>query len=61
MSDIGVAEIPVDEKERPLPPPEAPASRTVSVGDYARDYLTRIRGGGVGSSFNIVGSSLLRT
>ena len=29
MSDIGVAEIPVDEDERPLPPPEAPVKNAL--------------------------------
>src|ERR1700759_1758069 len=32
MSDIGVAEIPVDEDERPLPPPAAPERHALVVG-----------------------------
>ncbi len=32
MSDIGVAEIPVDEEERPLPPPAAPLRNTLVDG-----------------------------
>ncbi|XIA65369.1 MATE family efflux transporter [Bradyrhizobium sp. TZ2] len=32
MSDLGVAEIPVDEDERPLPPPEAPAKNALLDG-----------------------------
>jgi D-xylose transport system permease protein len=40
-------------------PPEAPASRTVSVGDYARDYLTRLRGGDVGSLPAVLGLVVL--
>ena len=32
MSDIGVAEIPVDEDERPLPPPEAPVKNALVEG-----------------------------
>src|SRR5215218_260154 len=32
MSDLGVAEIPVDEKERPLPPPEPPVRNALLDG-----------------------------
>jgi hypothetical protein len=32
MSDIGVAEIPVDEDERPLPPPKPPARNALLDG-----------------------------
>jgi putative MATE family efflux protein len=32
LSDIGIAEIPVDEDERPLPPPEAPAKNALLDG-----------------------------
>src|SRR6516164_8763626 len=32
MSDIGVAEIPVDEEERPLPPPAPPERHALVVG-----------------------------
>src|SRR5258708_35530223 len=32
MSDIGVAEIPVDDEERPLPPPEAPVKNALVEG-----------------------------
>src|ERR1700754_1721194 len=32
MSDIGVAEIPVDEEERPLPPPAPPVRNTLGDG-----------------------------
>src|SRR6266436_2384761 len=32
LSDIGLAEIPVDEDERPLPPPEAPAKNALLDG-----------------------------
>src|SRR5436190_1721017 len=39
MSDIGVAEIPVDEKERPLPPPEAPLKNALVDGPILRTLL----------------------
>jgi putative MATE family efflux protein len=39
MSDIGVAEIPVDEEERPLPPPEAPAKNALLDGPILRTLL----------------------
>ncbi|MGB8401754.1 MATE family efflux transporter [Bradyrhizobium sp.] len=39
MSDIGVAEIPVDEDERPLPPPEAPAKNALLDGPILRTLL----------------------
>ena len=39
MSDIGVAEIPVDEDERPLPPPEAPAKNALVDGPILRTLL----------------------
>ena len=39
MSDIGVAEIPVDENERPLPPPEAPAKNALLDGPILRTLL----------------------
>jgi Na+-driven multidrug efflux pump len=39
MSDIGVAEIPVDEKERPLPPPEAPVKNALLDGPILRTLL----------------------
>ncbi len=39
MSDIGVAEIPVDEDERPLPPPEAPAKNALLDGSILRTLL----------------------
>ena len=39
MSDIGVAEIPVDEEERPLPPPEAPARNALLDGPILRTLL----------------------
>ena len=32
MSDIGLAEIPVDEEERPLPPPPAPVKNALLDG-----------------------------
>ena len=34
MSDIGVAEIPVDEEERPLPPPE-PLAKVSPLGSVS--------------------------
>src|SRR5690349_1079242 len=39
MSDIGVAEIPVDEDERPLPPPAAPAKNALLDGPILRTLL----------------------
>jgi len=39
MSDIGVAEIPVDEDERPLPPPEAPVKNALVEGPILRTLL----------------------
>ena len=39
MSDIGVAEIPVDEEERPLPPPEAPVKNALLDGPILRTLL----------------------
>ena len=39
MSDIGVAEIPVDEDERPLPPPEAPVKNALLDGRILRTLL----------------------
>ena len=39
MSDLGVAEIPVDEDERPLPPPEAPAKNALVDGPILRTLL----------------------
>jgi len=39
LSDIGVAEIPVDEEERPLPPPEAPAKNALLDGPILRTLL----------------------
>ncbi|MBI5264504.1 MAG: MATE family efflux transporter [Bradyrhizobium sp.] len=36
MSDIGVAEIPVDDKERPLPPPAPPAKNALLDGPILR-------------------------
>src|SRR5256886_3254349 len=39
MSDIGVAEIPVDEKERPLPPPAAPVKNALLDGLILRTLL----------------------
>src|SRR5689334_17376408 len=40
MSDIGVAEIPVDEEERPLPPPEPPVKNALLDGPILRTLLT---------------------
>jgi putative MATE family efflux protein len=40
MSDIGVAEIPVDEEERPLPPPPAPARNALVDGPILRTLLS---------------------
>src|SRR5881394_2534061 len=40
MSDIGVAEIPVDEEERPLPPPEPPVRNALVDGPILRTLLT---------------------
>ncbi|MDB5577466.1 MAG: family efflux transporter, partial [Bradyrhizobium sp.] len=39
MSDIGVAEIPVDDDERPLPPPEAPVKNALVEGPILRTLL----------------------
>jgi putative MATE family efflux protein len=39
MSDIGVAEIPVDEDERPLPPPKAPEKNALLDGPILRTLL----------------------
>ncbi|MBR1195158.1 MATE family efflux transporter [Bradyrhizobium sp. AUGA SZCCT0240] len=39
MSDIGVAEIPVDEEERPLPPPPPPAKNALVDGPILRTLL----------------------
>src|SRR5437016_6921352 len=39
MSDLGVAEIPVDENERPLPPPEAPVKNALLDGPILRTLL----------------------
>ena len=39
MSDIGVAEIPVDEDERPLPPPPAPVKNALVDGPILRTLL----------------------
>src|SRR5436190_20312596 len=39
MSDIGVAEIPVDEEEQPLPPIEAPARDALVDGPILRTLL----------------------
>ena len=40
MSDLGVAEIPVDEDERPLPPPAAPAKNALLDGPILRTLLS---------------------
>ena len=40
MSDISVAEIPVDEDERPLPPPELPARNALVDGPIVRTLLS---------------------
>src|SRR5262252_5066554 len=40
MSDIGVAEIPVDEEERPLPPPEPPVKNAILDGPILRTLLS---------------------
>jgi len=39
MSDIGVAEIPVDEDERPLPPPEEPEKNALLDGPILRTLV----------------------
>ena len=39
MSDLGVAEIPVDDDERPLPPPAAPAKNALLDGPILRTLL----------------------
>src|SRR3569832_2367812 len=41
MSDIGIAEIPVDEDEQPLPPIEAPARNALVDGPILRTLLWR--------------------
>src|SRR5690242_21734323 len=40
MSDVGVAEIPVDEEERPLPPPEPPVRNALVDGPILRTLLS---------------------
>ena len=40
MSDIGVAEIPVDEDERPLPPPKPPLRNALLDGPILRTLLS---------------------
>ena len=40
MSDIGAAEIPVDEEERPLPPPPAPVRNALVDGPILRTLLS---------------------
>jgi len=40
MSDIGVAEIPVDEEERPLPPPARPVKNALIDGPILRTLLS---------------------
>ena len=40
MSDVGVAEIPVDEDERPLPPPPAPVKNALMDGPILRTLLS---------------------
>jgi putative MATE family efflux protein len=40
MSDIGLAEIPVDEEERPLPPPPAPVRNMLVEGPILRTLLS---------------------
>src|SRR5256885_6617032 len=40
MSDIGVAEIPVDEDERPLPPPKPPARNALLDGPILSTLLS---------------------
>ena len=40
MSDIGIAEIPVDEEERPLPPPPRPAKNALVDGPILRTLLS---------------------
>ena len=40
MSDVGVAEIPVDEDERPLPPPPPPVKNALVDGPILRTLLT---------------------
>ena len=39
MPDIAIAEIPVDEEERPLPPPEPPAKNALIDGPILRTLL----------------------
>src|SRR4030081_2992220 len=39
MSDIGVAEIPLDDEGRPLPPPEAPVKNALIEGPILRTLL----------------------
>jgi len=40
MSEVGVAEIPVDESEQPLPPPTAPAKNALTDGPILRTLLS---------------------
>src|SRR3954447_9031688 len=40
MSDIGVAEIPVDEEERPIPPPRPPLRNALLDGPILRTLLS---------------------
>jgi putative MATE family efflux protein len=40
MSDVGVAEIPVDEEERPLPPPQPPVKNAILDGPILRTLLS---------------------
>src|SRR5689334_6392414 len=40
MSDIGVAEIPVDEEEHPLPPPPPPVKNALLDGPILRTLLS---------------------
>src|SRR5215813_4896693 len=40
MSDVGVAEIPVDEEERPLPPPLPPVKNAILDGPILRTLLS---------------------
>ena len=39
MSEVGVAEIPVDEEARPLPPPEPPVRNVLLEGPILRTLL----------------------
>src|SRR5216110_691332 len=40
MSEIGIAEIPVDEEERPLPPPKPPLRNALLDGPILRTLLS---------------------